>query len=202
MDYGLTPGGAVMTRPDHDTCREWLNLEADGRLPAVHHAELERHLATCAECRAERAELLAFASLLEKHRIPVRADFKDTVLSSLPTVGWENRHPKTWGFPAAVVLLLAGIAAALFGSARLESAGGGAPALLALADMLGSTVQAGAGLLAATWKGLGLAFAEVIASPVSLGAVAILVISLNLLLFSLLRRRKAAQGGVVRGGRR
>jgi len=190
-----------MTRPDHDTYREWLNLEVDGCLPAARHAELDRHLASCADCRTEREELLAFEGLLQKNRIPVRADFKDTVLSSLPVAGWENRHPKTWGFPAAVVLLFAGIAAALFGSSRLEGAGGGASALLALADMLGSTVQAGAGLLAATWKGLGLAFAEVIASPVSLGAVAILVISLNLLLLSLLRRRRAAPDGVVRGRR-
>jgi hypothetical protein len=63
----------------------------------------------------------------------------------------------------------------------------------AVADMLGSTVLAGAGLMTATWKGLGMAFEEVIASPMSLGALAVLVISLNLALFSLLRRRGGAR---------
>src|SRR6185436_1788771 len=191
-----------MKRPDHNTYREWLNLEVDGQLPPPQRAELEQHLAACADCRAEREDLLALEALLQKNRIPVRLDFKDTVLASLPTTGWENRHPKTWGFPAAVFVLLAGIAAALFGSARLATAGPGASALLAMADMLGSTVQAGPGLLAATWKGLGMAFGEVISSPMSLGVVAVLVISLNLLLVSLLRRRRAAASGAVERGRR
>jgi anti-sigma factor RsiW len=191
-----------MKRPDHTTYRDWLHLDADGELPPARRAELDTHLTSCAECRAERRDLAALDGLLERNRLPVRSDFKDTVLASLPTTGWENRHPKTWSFPAAVFLLLAGIAAALFGSARLESAGAGASALLAVADMLGSTMQAGAGLLAATWKGLGMAFEEVIASPMSLGILAVLVISLNLLLVSLLRRRRSAAGAVARGGRR
>jgi anti-sigma factor RsiW len=194
--------GAVMKRPDHNTYREWLNLDVDGQLPRSQRDELDRHLAGCAECREEREELLALEALLQKSSIPVRPDFKDAVLSSLPTSGWENQHPKTWAFPAAVFLLLAGIAAALFGSAHLEAAGPGASALVAMADMLGSTVQAGAGLLAATWKGLGLAFEEVIASPVSLGVLAVLVISLNLLFISLLRRRRSAAAEAPRGGRR
>src|SRR5262245_3010010 len=132
-----------MKRPDHNTYREWLHLDVDGDLPALQRGELEQHLAACAECRAEREDLLALEALLQKNRIPVRADFRDAVLASLPTTGWENRHPKTWGFPAAVFLLLAGIAAALFGSAHLGAAPG-ASALVAMADMLGSTVQAGA----------------------------------------------------------
>jgi anti-sigma factor RsiW len=184
-----------MKRPDHNTYREWLHLDVDGHLPASQRAELERHLAACEGCRTEREDLLALEALLQKNRVPLRADFKDTVLASLPTTGWENRHPKTWGFPAAVFLLLAGIAAALFGSAHLSTAGSGASVLLAMADMLGSTVQTGAGLLAATWKGLGLAVEEVISSPVSLGVLAVLVVSLHLLLFSLLRRRRSAPVG-------
>ncbi len=191
-----------MKRPDHNTYREWLNLEVDGQLPPPQRTELERHLAGCADCRAERDDLLALEALLQKNRIPVRPDFSGAVLASLPTAGWENRHPKTWGFPAAVFVLFAGIAAALFGSARLGAAGPGASALLAMADMLGSTVQAGAGLAAATWKGFGMAIGEVISSPMSLGVLALLVISLNLLLVSLLRRRRAAPSGAVERRRR
>ena len=192
-----------MKRPDHNTYREWLNLDVDGQLPRPQRDELDRHLAGCAECREERDDLMALDTLLQTSGVPVRPDFKDAVLMSLPTTGWENQHPKTWAFPAAVFLLLAGIAAALFGSSHLEATGPGASALVAMADMLGSTVQAGAGLLAATWKGFGLAFAEVIASPMSLGVVALLVVSLNLLFFSLLRRRRSAPAGAVeRKGRR
>lgn len=188
-----------MKRPDHNIYREWLHLDVDGDLPAPQRGELEQHLAACAECRAEHEDLRALAALLQKNRVPVRADFKDAVLASLPTTGWENRHPKTWGFPAAVFLLLAGIAAALFGSAHLGSAGPGPSALVAVADMLGSTAQAGAGLIAASWKGLGMAFAEVISSPMSLGALAVLVISFHLLLFSMLRRRRSVeQHGLTR----
>lgn len=186
-----------MKRPDHNTYREWLNLEVDGRLPPPRRTELEQHLTACAECRTEQEDLLALGNLLQKNRIPLRPDFKDAVFASLPAAGWENRHPRTWGFPAAVFLLLAGIAAALFGSGHLETAGSGATALLAMADMLGSTMQAGAGLLAATWKGLGLAAGEVIASPKILAALAVLVISLNLLFISLLRRRRSAPAGAV-----
>jgi anti-sigma factor RsiW len=192
-----------MKRPDHNTYREWLHLEVDGELPPARRAELEQHLAGCAECRAEREDLSSLEALLQKNRLPVRPDFKDAILSSLPTTGWENRHPKTWGFPAAVFLLLAGIAATLFGSAHLEAAGSGASALLAMASMLGSTVQAGAGLLGATWKGFGLVVGEMIASPRSLGMLAVLVISLNVLLISLVRRRRSAPAGALeRSGRR
>ena len=181
-----------MKRPDHKMYREWLDLDA-GDLSPLQRAELEQHLAGCADCRAEREDLLALEALLQKNRVPVRPDFKDAVLSSLPTTGWENRHPKTWSVPAAVFLLLAGIAAVVFGSSQWGAAGAGLPVVAAVADMLGSTVLAGAGLMTATWKGLGMAFEEVIASPMSLGALAVLVISLNLALFSLLRRRGGAR---------
>lgn len=189
-----------MKRPDHNTYREWLNLDVDGLLPAHQSTELAQHLASCTECRAERDDLLALEGLLQKNRMPVRPDFRDAVLSSLPTTGWENRHPKTWSFPAAVFLLLAGIATMLFGSAQLGTAGSGGSgiaALLAVAEMLGSTLLAGAGLMAATWKGFGLAFEEVIASPMSLGVLAVLVVSLNLVLFTLLRRRRSVPAGAV-----
>lgn len=188
-----------MRRPDHNIYRDWLNMDAEGELSPAQRAELEEHLASCASCRAEREDLLALDGLLRKHSVAVRPDFKDAVLSSLPTAGWESRHPKTWSFPAAVFLLLAGIAAALFGSAQLGTAGSGSGSsvLLAVAGLVRATVQAGAGLLAASWKGVGLVIGEVIASPVSLAALAVLVICLNLILISMLRRKRAATAGAL-----
>jgi hypothetical protein len=58
--------------------------------------------------------------------------------------------------------------------------------------MLRAAVQAGAGLLGASWKGIGLIIEEILASPASLGAFGFLVLCLNLLLFSLIRRRRLA----------
>src|SRR4028119_1849329 len=141
-----------MRRPNHNIYREWLNLEEDGELSPSQRAELEEHLASCAHCRAEREELLALDGLLRKHSVAVRPDFKDAILSSLPTAGWESRHPKTWSFPAAAFLLLAGIAAALFGSAQLSDAGAGGSALLAIAGLIRAAGQAGAGAL--SWSAL------------------------------------------------
>ena len=42
-----------MSRPDHSTYREWLNLDADGTLGASERALLDEHLAACADCRVE-----------------------------------------------------------------------------------------------------------------------------------------------------
>lgn len=188
---GTDTEGELMRRPDHNTYREWLNLDVDGELPPAQRPELEEHLTACQECRGEREGLLAFERLLARERVPVRAGFRHQVLAGLPPAGWESRSPRTWSFPAAAVVLLAGIAAAVMGSARLGSSSSVLSALAAFAGMFRATFQAGAGLLAASWKGIGMVFSEALASPMSIGVFALLVLCLNLLLLSLLRRRRA-----------
>lgn len=184
-----------MRRPDHSTYREWLNLDVDGALPPVQRADLDEHLVACQECRAERDGLLAFERLLARDRVPVRAGFRHQVLSGLPAAGWESRSPRTWSFPAAVVVLLAGIAAALMAASRQGSSSSVFSALAAVAGMFRATFQAGAGLLAASWKGIGLVVSSTLSSPVSIGMFALLVVCLNLLLVSMLRRRRAPLPG-------
>lgn len=180
-----------MNRPDHSTYREWLNLDADGLLAGEERTLLNEHLASCAGCRREREELAALEGLLRSSAVAVRPDFKETVMASLQPAGWEARSPRTWRFPAAVFVLLGGLAAALMvaGSAAEPS---GVSALLAVGSMFQAALLAGAGLLAASWKGVGLVFQEVISSPASLGAFGFLVLCLNLLLISLIRRRRPA----------
>jgi ABC-type cobalamin transport system permease subunit len=124
----------------------------------------------------------------------VQEDFRDRVLSSLPTAGWESRSPRTWAFPAAVFALLAGIAAAVMGGRSHASL---LSALSAVAGMFRASAVAGAGLIAASWKGLGMAFSAALSSPMSLGAFGIFVLCLNLLLVSLLRRRRSATPDAV-----
>jgi len=182
-----------MNRPDHSTYREWLNLEVDGLLPSEQRPRFEEHLASCAECQDERESLLELGALLERSSLAVRPDFKDRVLEALPYAGWEARAPRTWGVPAAAFVVFGGIAAAMMVSGSIPGNGSSAfSALLAVAELFRAATLAGAGLLNATWKGLGLVFEEVISSPVSLGAFAFLVICLNLLLVSLVRRRQPA----------
>lgn len=180
-----------MSRPDHSTYREWLNLDADGSLGSGERALLDEHLASCAECRHEREEILALDALLRRSALSVRLDFGASVMAALPTAGWEARSPRAWRFTAAVIVLLGGFAAALLiaGSAPASS---GLGALFAVGGMLQAAAVAGAGLLGASWTGLGLVLDKVISSPVSLGAFGLLVLCLNLFLVSLIRRRRPA----------
>ncbi|HEV7786226.1 MAG TPA: zf-HC2 domain-containing protein [Thermoanaerobaculia bacterium] len=195
-----------MNRPDHSTFQEWLNLDADGRLAPEERARLEQHLAGCEECREEREELAAFQSLFERTTVPVRSDFADSVMAALPHTGWEGKSPRTWQFPVAVAAMLMLAAGFLIAGSSAASVPSGLAALDALASMVSASVLAGAGLLGASWKGIGLIVEDIISSPVSLGAFAFLVLCLNLLLISLVRRRKpsaatAASSPGGRGGR-
>jgi anti-sigma factor RsiW len=187
-----------MNEPDHNTYREWLNLDADGLLPREQRGRLGEHLASCAECRREREELAALDGLLRRSAIAPRPDFRAAVLASLPATGWEARAPRAWRFPAAVIVLLGCLAGALL-AAGSASAPSGVSALLAVGGMLKAAALAGAGLLAASWKGIGLIVEEVIASPASLGAFGFLVLCLNLLLISLVRRRRPAAAAARKG---
>lgn len=193
-----------MNRPDHSTYREWLNLDADGTLGGDDQIRMEEHLAACGECRRERQELLALDGLLRRSAVGVRPGFRATVMEALPAAGWEARAPRAWRFPAAVFVLLGSLAAALM-VAGSASAPSGLTALLAVGGMFRAAVLAGAGLLAASWKGIGLVVEDVITSPVSLGAFGFLVLCLNLLLISLVRRRRpaaaAARNRGAQGGR-
>jgi hypothetical protein len=181
-----------MNRPDHSTYREWLNLDADSDadLGEGERARLAEHLAGCADCRREREGLEALDGLLRRSAVAVRPDFQATVMSALPTVGWESRSPRAWRFTAAVIVLL-GIAAGLLvaGSAGAPS---GLGALFAVGGMMKATVVAGAGLATASWKGLGLVLDHVVDSPGGLGACGFLVVALNLFLLSLIRRKRPA----------
>jgi anti-sigma factor RsiW len=189
-----------MNRPDHSTYREWLNLDADGLLEGEERTLLEQHLSTCTECRKERADLSALESLLRGSALAVRSDFRDAVMAAIPAAGWEGRSPRTWRFPAAMIVLLGGLAAAFMVTGSGAEPSGVLSALLAVEKMLGAAVLAWAGLLAASWKGIGLVFEEVISTPMSLGVFGFLVLCLNLLLVSLIRRKRPAREAARRSG--
>lgn len=182
-------------QPDHTTLREWLYLEPDGELSAGQAARLQQHLATCHDCRQEHQQLLALNRLLSESRISAGADFQREVMEGLPSAGWEARSPRSW-IAAVVAVLLLSLGAGLligFSSTEVQSA---VPVttLGALWASLSSSALAGAGLIGASWKGLGVAFQQVVGESVwSMVVFGVLVLGLDLLLIRyLLRRRTAA----------
>lgn len=184
---------------EHREFEEGLELEFDGELGAERRARLQDHLRSCPRCQAQSAELAKLRALLDRSAVAVRPDFRSAVMSALPAAGWETRNPRTWAVPLALVAVLGGAAAVLMGvsAARLEPGGPFLGALQALAAMLGSTALAGGGLLAASWRGVGLAVSALAdRSPLALGVFGLGVLCLNLLLWRLLRdRRPAAEWG-------
>lgn len=192
-----------MNRPDHMQYEEWLHLEADGCLRPSEKALLDDHLAACAACRREREQLAALARLLRIEAVPVQREFKERVLAALPAAGWESRSPRSWWLPAALLVFLSGLSAVLLHRAAAPL-GSSTSALLAVLEMFEAAALAGAGLLAASWKGLGMLVAQGLSgSPLSFIAFGIFVVSLNILLISLLRRRSPRAERAERyGGRR
>lgn len=184
---------AMSTRQiDHSTYQEWLHSEVDGGLTTGERSQLRDHLVYCEQCKAERGELIRLEQLLADSHLAVRADFCDEVMASLPAAGWEARSPKSWiAALVAVVLLVAG-AAALISSAGqgFEPAVPLAGAFVAILEMLQSSALAGAGLLTASWKGLGLAFQELLGGSIwNLLAFSALVFAVDFMLIRMLRRQ-------------
>ena len=180
--------------PDHSTLREWLYLEPDGELTSVQRSRLQQHLTTCLDCRNEHRELLALNRLLAESRVAVHADFGREVMAGLPSAGWEARSPRSW-LAAAVAVILLSIGAGLligFSTAEVESAVPIAT-LSAVWGLVSSSALAGAGLIAASWKGLGIAFQQVLGQSVwNMIAFGVLVFFLDLVLIRILLRRRTA----------
>lgn len=184
-----------MDATDCATYREQIELEADGRLGGEATLVLERHAAACDGCREERRALGSLRRALERSRVGVRRGFRDQVIGRLPAAGWEGSAPRAWRMPAAVLAALAAAAAALVGisSAQLHPGTPFLGALVAVADMAQTAALAGAGLLAASWRGVGLAVGELLStSPGTLLAFAVVVLAVDLLLLAIIRRRRPA----------
>lgn len=186
---------------NHDHLLEDLDLDLDlggaqdvhgdrGLLAPAEKAALAAHLAGCAECRQERESLRAVHLRLAASVVQPREGFTGEVMRALVPAPWEARAVVVWRWPFAMLLALGGIAAVLLGgaAAELEPSSGSFDAFLALARLLESAALAGAGLLGASWQGLGSGLAEWLgASKVNLAAAAGLLLGLNLIFLRLLR---------------
>lgn len=178
-----------MTTMDREMLTELLDLDVDAGLSELEKARLEVGLAAHGDLVSERRRLEALHSLMRESAIPVRPDFRGQVMAQLPSPAWQPSSVPVWALPLAM-LLLAGVAGAFVLSFASPSAGPIAGTGLALFDFFQVTALAGAGLIAASWRGLGLGLEELIASSgMSLVALVVFVACLNLLFFSMLRRR-------------
>jgi len=178
-----------MKTTDQEALRELLDLDLDGQLGPAERSRLQEHLAADPELAAEHRRLLALHAGLTEARVSVRPGFKAQVMAALPLPAWLPQRSFVWTLPLAMTTVLA-ISAAWFLSGSALGEGALVGTGLAIVDFFNS--MAGAGLLAATWTGLGIALEEFVSeSGLNLLALAVPVVLLNLLFFSLLRRRRA-----------
>jgi len=190
-----------MKENDTKTLTEWLYLESDGELTEAQVSELDREASGSPEFAATRNEMARLHEMLESSRIDVLPDFQSRVMASLPPAGWSGRHPRTWWAAAAVLALLGGAAALLSGlsAAQLQPASPFVAAIAAVGDMLASSLEAGAGLIGASWQGIRLAVGEWLGGSIpNVIAFGVVVVGVNLLLVRRLRRRprpEAASSG-------
>ncbi|HVS12394.1 MAG TPA: hypothetical protein VMV46_00590 [Thermoanaerobaculia bacterium] len=170
----------------NDDTAQRLDLWLDGGPERSAGADLSDRLAADAELAAEERALRALFSQLESARVTVKPGFADGVMARLP----RRRRAFSWVLAASLLVLFA---AGGLGLLRLAGVGGSLGVLSALGDFVATSLVAGAGLLGATWSGVGAAVREWLGpSPVTWGIAAAVLVSLGLLLLSLVRRRVPA----------
>ena len=192
---------------EHTRYLEWVDLEVEDELPARQRRELADHLAQCAGCAGERRRLLGLHRALGEARVPVRAGFERQVMAALPAPAWQRTPaavPRRSLLAPALALLVLALASTLLLTAA--AAGGPVPGLgvlAALGKMSVAALVAGAGLLGASWSGLGMALGELFgAAPGVLVGFSLLLVLLSLLLASLLRRPRPVAGTAAGAARR
>jgi hypothetical protein len=170
----------------NDDATRRLDLWLDGGPDQPPSSDLSARLAADADVAAEERALRALFAQLEAARVTVRPDFADSVMARLP----RRRSAFSWVLAASVLAMLA---VGGLGLLRLAGVGDSLGVVAALGDFVATGLIAGAGLLGATWSGVGAAVGEWLGrSPLSWGVAAAVLLSLCLLLVSLVRRRVPA----------
>ena len=181
---------------DHAELASWMDLDAEGLLRGAEKTRLGEYLERTKhrseqEAQALEAERKCWSRLhqaLAEDHTEVRASFTDDVMASVDLEMWQKSRSQAWRLPLAMMLVFAlGAAWSLAGvSADHPVIGTGS----AIADFMQTTALAGAGVAVATWRGAGMGLEEMLAgSPMNMVALAMLVLCINLLFVSLLRRR-------------
>jgi hypothetical protein len=180
---------------------ERVDLALDGALPPA-----ESSAALASEPTAERRRLERLHGELAAARVMARAGFSDEVMASLPVAPWaQHTAARLRGLrsAAAVLLLLGGFAAVLLGtgSEGVVQAVPALGALRAVSEFAAAAALSGAGLLAASWRGLGMALGEALDLPAQI-VFGCGVLGVNALLLLLLRRRSRRRAPAAATARR
>lgn len=180
-----------MATVDQSTLEELLLREMDELLTPEERSLLEESVEHSPEMLSERAGLQALAAAMGESRIPVRADFREQVMASLPTAPWEVPARSSWKVPLACLAVLAGATSLLsFWSTQSSTTGSLFGSVVAIFDLIKLALVTGAGLLGASWTGLRVAMGELFrVSPTAMVGVILLVVGLNALFWLGLRRR-------------
>lgn len=176
----------------------WMDLQAEGLLNAAEKVRLDELLKGKQDRRlvAEQTCWDQLHAALREDHCPVREGFRDEVMASVDLSQWQERQASAWQLPvAAMMLLTLGAVWSLNGVAADSPAFGAASAI---GDFVQTTLLAGAGVTVASWRGIGMGLEELLAgSAMQWVALSLMVACVNLLFFSLLRRRPGAARAVA-----
>ncbi len=185
-----------METVDHAELASWMDLDAEGLLGGAEKTRLGEYLERVrtrsdAQARGLEAERACWSRLhraLTEDHTEVRASFADDVMAAVDLEVWQKSSSQAWRLPLAMMLVFA-----LGAAWSLAGVGVDHPVIgtgSAIADFMQTTALAGAGVAVATWRGAGMGLEEMLAgSPLNLAALAMLVLCVNLLFVSLMRRR-------------
>lgn len=179
-----------------------VDLGVDGALAPADNEALRARIDNDEALRREERELGRLHEALAAGRVAARPGFTAAVMAALPeSAPWADRKLLGWrsvlGTLAAVLVLALG-AFGVAGTRGMD--GAGFAAARAVADFAVSAALSGAGLLAASWRGVGMAVAAALDLPATV-VFGIGVVAVNALLIALLRRprrRRAALAAAIR----
>lgn len=174
----------------------WMDARAEGCLDDGDTARLNAYLAAADPRQAAEAEADAVMwerlhTALREDRTEVRPSFQAEVMAAVDPSLWEKTPAGAWKLPLAMMLCLALAAVWTLGGVASDHPIVGTGSVLA--DFVQSTFLAGAGVTVAAWRGVGMGLEEMLAgSGLSWVAMTMLVLAVNMLFVSLLRRRSRA----------
>lgn len=178
---------------NHSEMLQWLEEAIDGELDSSRSEVLEAHLSECAACRQENESVLRLHGMLSDDRVTVAPGFAARVMKALPVEAWQVRPARSFRLAMVLLLVFASSSVLLLSASGVV---GSAPFTLfgSVADLLATAALAGAGLLGATWQGVGLVLRDLLTgSPTTFIGFAAALVGIHLLLWRLLRPRQKAR---------
>ncbi|HEV8240012.1 MAG TPA: hypothetical protein VGS57_11640 [Thermoanaerobaculia bacterium] len=184
-----------------------VDLGLDGALAPGESEALRARVADDEALRNEERELGKLHEVLAAGRVAARPGFTEAVMATLPeSAPWADRKLLGWRSVLGTLAAVLALALGAFGIAGAQGRQGagmdgvGFAAARAVVDFATSAALSGAGLLAASWRGVGMAVAAALDLPATV-IFGIGVVAVNALLIALLRRprrRRAALAAAIR----